>query len=69
VEIYHGQAEIGTPRLEMKTDAVVRTETAKEYNAGHRMYGMVDGDLLWAYDMAAVGQELQPHLWGRLVRQ
>ena len=69
VEIYHGEAEIGTPRLEMKTDAVVRTETAKEYNAGHRMYGMVDGDLLWAYDMAAVGQELQPHLWGRLVRQ
>ncbi len=30
---------------------------------------MVEGDLLWAYDMAAVGQALQPHLWGRLVRQ
>ena len=27
VEIYYGQAEIGTPRLEMKTDAVVRTLT------------------------------------------
>ena len=25
--------------------------------------------LLWAFDMAAVGQALQPHLWGRLVRQ
>jgi hypothetical protein len=69
VEIWYGNVEIGTPRLEMTTDAVVRTRTAKEYVAGHRMYGLVDGDLLWAYDMAAMGQPLQPHLWGRLVRQ
>ncbi|HSF36371.1 MAG TPA: heme-binding beta-barrel domain-containing protein [Nocardioides sp.] len=32
------------------------------------MYGNVDGDLLYAYDMKAVGQELQPHLWARLKR-
>ena len=55
----NGQAEIGTPRLEMKTDAVVRTHSAKEYTAGHRMYGMVEGDLLWAYDMAAMGHVFQ----------
>ncbi|HET9861368.1 MAG TPA: heme-binding beta-barrel domain-containing protein, partial [Nocardioidaceae bacterium] len=55
--------------IEIATDAVARTGTAKEYNAGHRLYGLVEGDLLWAYDMAAMGQELQPHLWGRLVRQ
>ena len=46
----------------------MRTETAKEYNAGHRLYGLVDGDLMWAFDMAAMGQPLQPHLWGRLKR-
>jgi hypothetical protein len=69
VEIYYGSAEIGTPRIEVSTDAVVRTHTAKEYVGGSRMYGMVEGDLLWAYDMAAMGQALQPHLWGRLVRQ
>ncbi|MGI8901134.1 MAG: FABP family protein [Nocardioides sp.] len=69
VEIWIGNAEIGTPRLEISTDAVVRTETAKEMTGGHRMYGMVEGDLLWAYDMAAGGHPLQPHLWGRLVRQ
>ena len=48
---------------------MVRTHTAKEYVGGHRLYGLVEGDLLWAYDMAAMGQDLQPHLWGRLVRQ
>lgn len=65
-EIWYG--EVDGAKLELRTDAVVRTETAKEYNAGHRLYGLVDGDLMWAYDMAAVGQPLQPHLWGRLKR-
>jgi hypothetical protein len=67
VEIWHGKAE--GAKIELTTDAVVRTETAKELSAGHRMYGLVESDLLWAYDMAAMGQKLQPHLWGRLVRQ
>ncbi|MFT4009917.1 MAG: FABP family protein [Nocardioidaceae bacterium] len=66
-EIYLG--DVQGAKLEMTTDAVVRTATAKEYVAGHRMYGLVEGDLLWAFDMAAMGHELQPHLWARLVRQ
>ena len=53
-------------RVEMRTDVVARTSTAKEYTAGHRLYGLVEGDLLWAFDMAAVGQQLQPHASGRL---
>lgn len=68
-EIWYGAAEIGTPRLEITTDAVVRTHTAKDYAGGHRMYGLVEGDLLWAFDMVAMGQPIQPHLWARLVRQ
>jgi hypothetical protein len=67
VEIWYGQVE--GAKIEITTDAVARTESAKEYAAGHRLYGLVDGDLLWAFDMAAMGHELQPHLWGRLVRQ
>ena len=43
--------------------AVVRTESAKEYTGGKRLYGLVEGDLLYAYDMAAMGQPLQPHTW------
>lgn len=66
VEIYYGHAEGG--KLEITTDAVARTETAKEYVGGKRLYGNVDGDLLYAYDMAAMGQPLQPHIWARLQR-
>lgn len=66
-EIWYGQAEGG--KISLQTDAVVRTATAKEVTAGTRLYGNVDGDLLYAYDMAAVGQPLTPHLWARLARQ
>jgi hypothetical protein len=33
----------------------VRSSTAKEVSAGHRLYGIVDGALMYAYDMAAAG--------------
>ena len=56
------------PRLVLATDAVVRTSSAKEYVAGQRLYGLVEGDLLWTFDMAAAGQQLQPHIWARLQR-
>jgi THAP4-like, heme-binding beta-barrel domain len=55
-------------KIEMSTDTVVRTSTAKEVTAGSRLYGIVDRDLLYAQDMAAVGQPLQPHLAARLTR-
>ncbi|MDT0202601.1 FABP family protein [Nocardioides sp. AE5] len=66
VEVWYGEAEGG--KLDLVTDAVVRTESAKEVTAGKRLYGNVEGDLLYAYDMSAVGQALQPHLWARLQR-
>jgi hypothetical protein len=65
-EIYLGQLT-GT-KIELGTDLVARTPSAKEVTAGHRLYGLVDGDLAWAYDMAAVGQPLQPHLSAQLKR-
>jgi len=66
VEIYYGTVE--GAKIELATDAVVRTESAKEYTAGHRLYGLVEGDLLWTYDMAAMGQPIQPHLSATLER-
>ena len=46
----------------MRTDAVLRTASAKDYSAGHRLFGLVNGRLLWTFDMAAMGQEMQNHL-------
>ena len=65
-EIWLGRAD--GAKIEVHTDAVARTSTAKEYTAGRRLYGLVDGQLLWAFDMAAVGQPLQPHLSATLQR-
>lgn len=59
-------AEITGARAELKTDAVMRTATAKEVNSGTRLYGLVNGELMWVYEMAAMGQSLQPHLSARL---
>lgn len=65
-EIYLGQVT-GT-KIEMATDAVVRTASAKEVTAGRRLYGLIGADLGWAYDMAAVGHPLQAHVSAQLKR-
>jgi hypothetical protein len=70
-EIYLGRVT-GT-RIDMATDAIARTATAKPVTAGKRLYGLIDStarpgekDLAYAYDMAAMDQPLQPHLWAQL---
>jgi hypothetical protein len=55
-------------KIEMASDAVVRTVTAKEVAAEQRLYGIVDGALLYAQEMAAVAQPMQAHLSARLPR-
>jgi len=71
-EIYAGEFRSLTS-IEMVTDAVARTATAKPYTAGKRLYGLVpsqtregEKDLAYAFDMAAMGQPLTPHLWAVL---
>jgi hypothetical protein len=65
-EIYVG--EVTGTKIELATDAVVRTATAKEVTAGRRLYGLIGADLGWAYDMAAMGQPLQSHVSAQLKR-
>ena len=65
-ELYLGA--IRGPRIDVATDAVVRTAGAKVYAAATRMYGLVDGHLLWAWDIAALGSELSSHASARLAR-
>lgn len=72
VEVYVG--EVVFHRVELATDVVARTSTAKEVAGLKRLYGLVGGedgserDLAYAIDMAAVGQPLQSHLSARLQR-
>jgi hypothetical protein len=66
VEIYLGTVD--GPRIDLATDLVARTATAKEYTSAKRMYGLVESDLLWVMDMSAVGQPLQSHASARLKR-
>jgi len=66
-EIWYGKAE--SAKLELHTAGVSFTESAKEVTSGKRLYGNVNSDLLYAYDMEAMGQPLQPHLWAQLERQ
>jgi hypothetical protein len=65
-ELYLGRVK--GPRIDLATDAVMRSATAKEYAAATRIYGLVDGALLWAWDIAALGQDLRTHSSGRLER-
>jgi hypothetical protein len=61
-------AVITGAKAELHSDVVARTASAKEYTSGQRLYGLVQGDLLWAYDMAAVGHPLTSHVSARLKR-
>jgi hypothetical protein len=65
-ELYLGQVK--GPRIDLATDAVMRTAAAKDYAAATRLYGLVDDHLLWAWDIAALGQGLRTHSSGRLAR-
>lgn len=65
-ELYLGQVK--GPRIDLATDAVVRTASARHYAAATRMYGLVDGHLLWAWDIAALGRELGSHASARLAK-
>ena len=65
-ELYLGQ--VTGPRIDIATDAVVRTASAQQYGAASRMYGLVDSHLLWAWDIAALGAPLASHASARLTK-
>ena len=65
-ELYVGQ--IKDARVDLSTDAVMRSTSAKEYIAATRMFGLVEGALLWAWDIAALGNPLASHASARLER-
>ncbi|MCW1249751.1 FABP family protein [Acaricomes phytoseiuli] len=62
-ELYYGS--INGPQIQLATDAVMRGAGAKEYNAATRIFGLVNGDLYWRWDLAAARADeeggLRPH--------
>ena len=64
VELYYGRTS--PAKIELRTDGVIRSPQAKEYAAGARLYGYVNSNLMWAMDMAAMGQSLQSHVSAEL---
>ncbi|WP_077684540.1 FABP family protein [Tessaracoccus aquimaris] len=61
--------KIQVTRIDLRTDAVVRAEGAVvSHSAGQRLYGKVEGDLMYALDRATTEHDLRPHMWARLKR-
>ncbi|MCZ2402123.1 FABP family protein [Paenarthrobacter sp. Z7-10] len=58
-ELYYGQ--IKGPQIQLATDAVMRGAGSKDYAAATRIFGLVNGDLFWRWDVAANGSELSAH--------
>jgi hypothetical protein len=59
---------VGNGRIDLTTDLMAHTASGAEMAAATRMYGLVDGDLLWAWDLAAFGHELRSYASARLAR-
>lgn len=64
VEVGYGTLVEGPsgPHVEVESHTIAHTETAKEVSKDKRMYAVRGGQLMYAMDMAAMGEGLQPHL-------
>ena len=67
LEIYVGAART-TTSWELATDVVARTPDAPEVTRAVRLYGIVEGALMYAVDRAVGGGELRPTMSARLER-
>ena len=67
VELYVGQART-TTSWELTTDVVARTPDAPDVTKAVRLYGIVDGALMYAIDRAGADEPLRPTMSARLER-
>jgi len=70
VEIYVGDLSPTATgfKIELNDNVTARTATARTVERSQRLYGLVEGDLAYAIDMAAEGHPLTPHLSAKLSR-
>lgn len=58
-ELYYGS--IKGPQIQLSTDLVMRGQHSKEYTAATRLFGLVEGNLYWRWDVASDGEPLEAH--------
>lgn len=65
----HYLGQVKGARIDLATaKGSSRPENAKDYSGATRIYGLVEGALLWAWDIAALGNPLVSHASARLER-
>jgi hypothetical protein len=65
-EFYNGFVK--NARIHLASAQGIAFEGAKTYRHSTRIYGLVEGALLWAWDIALPGSELKSHASARLER-
>lgn len=60
---------MGNGRVDLASDLIARTATGAEVTGSTRMYGLVEGTLMWVWEMAAFGQPLQNYASAQLFRK
>lgn len=66
VEVWYGRLAEGKPQIDLATDAVARTSASPPYSGGKRLYGYVNGDLMWVGEKATPDIPLQPWMSAQL---
>lgn len=66
-ELYYGV--IKGPQIQLATDLVMRGTNAKDYASATRIYGLVNGDLFWRWDVSTGGNDLKAHASAALKKQ
>lgn len=67
-EVWYGELAEGKPQIDLVTDAVARGPAAPAYAGGKRLYGYVNGDLMWVGEKSTPEVPLRPYMSAQLKR-
>ncbi|AXK34497.1 FABP family protein [Streptomyces armeniacus] len=65
-EVWYGEMAHQKPQIDLATDAIARTASAGAYTGGKRLYGYVNGDLMWVGERSTPDTALYPYMSAQL---
>lgn len=65
-EVWYGEMAHQKPQIDLATDAIARTASAGSYTGGKRLYGYVNGDLMWVGERSTPETPLYPYMSAQL---